>query len=62
MNFLPDIEKAHKIADSGDFDILPVSTEILSDFITPIEAMRILKAKSKHAYILESVSADEKWG
>ncbi|MBR0090069.1 MAG: anthranilate synthase component I [Clostridia bacterium] len=62
MNFLPDIEKAHKIADSGDFDILPVSTEILSDFITPIEAMRILKAKSKHAYILESVSADEKRG
>ena len=62
MNFLPDIEKAHKIADSGDFDILPVSTEILSDFITPIEAMRILNAKSKHAYILESVSADEKWG
>ena len=62
MKFLPEFDKVNKIADTGDFDILPVSTEILSDFITPIEAMRILKAKSKHAYILESVSADEKWG
>lgn len=62
MKFLPEFDKVNKIADTNDFDILPVSTEILSDFITPIEAMRILKAKSKHAYILESVSADEKWG
>ncbi|MBQ7740133.1 MAG: anthranilate synthase component I [Eubacterium sp.] len=62
MNFLPEFDKVKEIARSGKYDILPVSSEILSDFITPIEAMRILKAKSEHAYILESVTADEKWG
>ena len=62
MNFLPEFDKVKEIARGGKYDILPVSSEILSDFITPIEAMRILKSKSEHAYILESVTADEKWG
>ena len=41
---------------------MPVSCEILSDFITPIEAIRILKNVSSHCYLLESAKADETWG
>lgn len=62
MKVLPDIEDAGKIGKSGEYDVLPVSCEILSDFITPIEAMRILKNVSTHCYMLESAMADEKWG
>ncbi|MGN0612433.1 MAG: anthranilate synthase component I [Porcipelethomonas sp.] len=62
MKFLPDIEKVKEIADSGKYNILPVSCEILSDICTPIEAMKILKNISTHCYMLESVSDNEKWG
>ena len=40
----------------------PVSFEMLSDFITPIETMRILKNVSTHCYMLESAQANETWG
>lgn len=46
----------------GKYDVLPVSCEIMSDFITPIEAIRILKNVSSHCYLLESAKADETWG
>lgn len=62
MKCLPDFETVKKIADSGEYDILPVSCEILSDICTPIEAMKILKNISTHCYMLESVEDKEKWG
>ena len=62
MNVSPSAGEAGKIAESGAFKVLPVSCEILSDFITPIEVVRILKNASKHCYLLESAQADERWG
>lgn len=62
MKFLPALEKIREIADSGEYKVLPVSCEILSDFCTPIEAMKILKNVSAHCYMLESVAEKEKWG
>lgn len=44
------------------YDIIPVKREFLSDFITPIEALRKLQNISRHCYILESVENREKWG
>ena len=51
-----------KLKENKEYTLAPVSMEILSDFITPIEAMRILKAASTHAYLLESAKANENWG
>ena len=51
-----------KLKENKEYTLAPVSIEILSDFITPIEAMRILKAASTHAYLLESAKANENWG
>lgn len=51
-----------KLKENKEYTLAPVSMEILSDFITPIEAMRILKAVSTHAYLLESAKANENWG
>lgn len=62
MKFLPELSQALDIARSGAYSILPVSCELLSDFITPIEALRILKNVSSHCYLLESAAANEKWG
>ena len=62
MNYRPTLEEVNEIAQKNEYRVVPVSCEILSDFITPIEALRILKNVSKHAYLLESAKADDKWG
>ena len=62
MNFLPALAEVQQIASTGKYDVLPVSCEMLSDFITPIEAMRVLQNVSTHCYMLESAQANEAWG
>lgn len=62
MKILPGIEKVKEIAAEGSYRVLPVSCEILSDFTTPIETMKILKNVSTHCYMLESAMANDKWG
>ncbi len=62
MKILPELNKVRELARSGDYNVLPLSCEILSDFTTPIETMKILKNVSSHCYMLESAAADEKWG
>ena len=56
------LAELQKLKENKEYTLAPVSMEILSDFITPIEAMRILKAASTHAYLLESAKANENWG
>ena len=62
MKISPDFSNVKKIAAAGKYNVLPVSCEILSDFTTPIETMRILKNISTHCYMLESAQANESWG
>ena len=47
MTVFPSLDEAKRIASVGEYKVLPVSCEILSDFITPIEPMKILKNQSK---------------
>ena len=56
MKFSPDLKEVKKIARTGEYKVLPVSCEILSDICTPIEALKILKNVSTHCYMLESVT------
>ncbi len=62
MKISPELREVRKIAAAGNYDVLPVSCEILSDFTTPIEMMKILKNVSAHCYMLESAQTDETWG
>ena len=62
MKFQPDFEEIQKYAESGNYDIVPVSCDMLSDICTPIQAIRILKNISTHCFMLESVADNEKWG
>ena len=62
MKILPGLAEVKEIASTGKYTVLPVSCEILSDYTTPIETMKILKNVSAHCYMLESAQADETWG
>ena len=62
MKVLPTLSEAKEIAAKGNYDVLPLSCELLSDFTTPIEAMKILKTVSTHCYMLESAQANDRWG
>lgn len=62
MNFSPTLTEVKALAATGEYKVVPVSCEMLSDICTPIEAMRILKNISTHCYMLESVAEKEKWG
>lgn len=57
-----DIESIKKIKNLKDYKRVPICKEIYSDFITSIEAMRILKSKSINAFLLESVEDRRVWG
>ncbi len=62
MQIKPSFEEIKKIAAGGEYDIAPISCEILSDFTTPIETLKVLKNVSNHCYLLESAQADDTWG
>lgn len=62
MKISPALWEVKKIAATGNYNVLPVSCEMLSDFTTPIETMKILKNVSTHCYLLESAQANETWG
>lgn len=44
----PELEEAKKIAEEQEFQIIPISMELYSDLLTPIEVLRKLKNVSKH--------------
>ena len=62
MRILPSVEDVKKIAATENYNVVPISCEILSDILTPIEAIKILKNVSTHCYMLESAQQNEKWG
>jgi anthranilate synthase component 1 len=63
MNFYPGKDEIKEIlANNPEFKCAPVRCEIMSDIRTPIEVLKIIKGLSKHAYILESVENQERWG
>ncbi|WP_022776815.1 anthranilate synthase component I [Butyrivibrio sp. AE3009] len=55
-------EEVLKIAGTGDYKLIPVVREILSDIATPVQVMRKLKNVSDHCFLLESVEDSRQWG
>ena len=56
----PNFEEAVKF--TKDYKSIPISDEIFSDIITPIEALKILKTVSSHVYMLESIESTKHYG
>lgn len=59
--YYPSLKDARAFA-SGGYRTIPVSRELLADFITPIQALRILRARSGHCFLLESAADSAGWG
>ena len=55
-------EKLQALKEEGQYDIAPISIEMLSDMRTPLGVMRVLKNISAHCYLLESVADNDNWG
>lgn len=58
----PTLEEAKTLAKEGNYQVLSVSMELYSDFVTPIEVLRKLQNVSSHCYLLESIEDSQKWG
>ena len=61
MNVQPTKDEAHSLSGLG-YKTLPVSCELYSDRVTPIEVLRKLKNVSRHCYLLESAEQNQRWG
>ena len=61
-DMIPDLKKVKEYAKTGKYRRIPVAKEILSDSVTTIEALRILRNASRHCFILESASQEEHFG
>ncbi len=60
--YYPSIEEAKALSAEGSFKRIPVAKDILSDFTTPIQALRVLRAQSRHSFLLESAADSGGWG
>ncbi len=60
--YYPSLKGARALTSSGEYRRVPVSRELLSDFITPIMALRVLRAQSRHCFLLESAADSAGWG
>lgn len=58
--YTPSFEEAKKYI--SDYKLVPIKKEIYSDIRTPIQVLKILKKRSQHVYMLESVENQENWG
>lgn len=58
----PSLQQVKELAQTGAYGRIPVNRELYSDFCTPIQAMRILKAVSRHCFLLESAEDSQQWG
>ena len=60
--YRPSQEEAEDIAGTRQYRVIPISTEMYSDIITPIELLKILKNNSGHCFMLESAEDSKGWG
>ena len=58
----PTLDEIRSIPNISAYKRVSVAVDLLSDFLTPIEAMRILKSHSTHTFLLESVEDRKQWG
>ena len=62
MNISLTFDEVRQYAADPAYSILPLSTELLCDDVTPMEVLRRLRKISAHSYLLESVSGPEAHG
>jgi anthranilate synthase component 1 len=60
--FKPSLEEAQSAARTGQYRVIPLSTEMYADMVTPIDVIKKLKKESGHCFMLESAEDTKNWG
>ncbi len=60
--YYPAFDTIRQLAAKGQYRRIPLSRELFADAYTPVEVMRILRAASRHCFLLESAGQAESWG
>jgi anthranilate synthase component I len=60
--FKPSLEEAKRIAATGQYRVIPLSTEMYADMVTPVDVIKKLKNVSGHCFMLESAEDTKNWG
>ncbi|MBR4211656.1 MAG: anthranilate synthase component I family protein [Oscillibacter sp.] len=60
--YYPSLEQAQRLTAGGGFRRVPVSREILSDFTSPVQTLRVLQNAGHHCFLLESAEDNQRWG
>lgn len=58
----PSLEEVKGIAAQGEYKRIPVRAEMYADMVTPMQAVRILKNRTRHVFLLESAEETKQWG
>ncbi len=58
----PTLDQARMIANNDEYRVMPLSTEIYADEVTPVQVVKTLKAVSGHCFMLESAENNRNWG
>ena len=56
------LQEVLEYAKEGEYRLVPVTRELMSDIATPVQVMRKLKNVSDHCFLLESVEDSRQWG
>jgi len=60
--YKPLLDEVKNISASGNYNVIPLRTEMYSDMVTPIDVLKKLMNVSKHCFILESAEDNKTWG
>jgi anthranilate synthase component 1 len=60
--FKPSLEEIKKLVASGQGNIIPISTDIAADLVTPVSAYLKVSRHSDYSFLFESVAGGEKLG
>ena len=58
----PEYQELKALCESGQYDLIPIKTELYADIKTAVEVLKVLKKADEHCFMLESVEDAQKWG
>ena len=62
MKTFPSLDVLREYRDSGLYTMAALTTELYADVRTPVEVLRILRARGSHCFLFESAEDKERWG
>ncbi|MFA6784907.1 MAG: anthranilate synthase component I, partial [Sphaerochaeta sp.] len=62
MQYNLQMEEVKELAKQAQGNLIPLTTELFSDKLTPLSVLERMKNTGSHCFLLESVEACQRWG